>query len=196
VVPKLFSVYAKLRAKNDIVVEEVDRFDSRLDDLWQSVARDYEGTMVRNKRFLAWRFDRCPNRHYTRFVAERDGEIVGYMVTRHFRWGGFGRGRIVDYLVRPGDTAALNSLLERATRDFASRGIVSIICSVYTTNQEQLQEFRRHGFLYSRPGSQICIDRSSLADTLAGIKHWFFTYADGDIDYCDDYSQLEGGEGG
>lgn len=195
VVPNPLGLMADRRAESSISVEEVPRFDGRLDELWQAVSQDYSGLMVRDQKFLSWRFDRCPNRDYTRYIAERDGKIVGYMVTRGFRWGGFGRGRIVDYLVRPDDPGALSSLLRRVIRDFRSRGIVSVVCSIYTTRKNQIQAFRQHGFLYSQPGSQICVDRSSLQQTFAAIDDWFFTYADGDIDYCDDYSELEGAEG-
>ena len=183
--PRAFGLFSKFRAENGVSVQEVSRFDSRLDDLWQTVSEDYAGIMVRDQSFLSWRFDQCPNRDYTRYIAERDGKIVGYMVTREFRWSGVGHGRIVDYLVRRNDASALNALLQSAIQGFRSRGVVAVSCSVFTTDRKQIQQFRLHGFLYRRPGPRILVDRGSWQETFATIENWFFTYADGDIDYCE-----------
>ena len=38
-------------------------------------------------------------------------------------------------------------------------------------------------------GDSHAADRGLWQETLATIKNWFFTYADGDIDYCDLYGE-------
>ncbi|MCB1741757.1 MAG: amino acid adenylation domain-containing protein, partial [Gammaproteobacteria bacterium] len=152
-VPRTLDSIARFRIESGISVRKIVDFDdTRFDDLWCRVSDGYAGIMVRDRAFLSWRFDDCPNRSYTRYVAERDGQVVGYMVTREFPWGGVGRGRIVDYLVGKKDLAVLNSLLRSALHDFRVRGVVSAICSVFTTETDQLRELRRPGFFHSRPG--------------------------------------------
>ena len=81
------------------------------------MSRDYPGIMVRDQSFLSWRFDRCPNRDYTRYLARRNGAPVGYMVAREIRWRGTRRGRIVDYLVGRDDSAAFDALIRTVMSD-------------------------------------------------------------------------------
>jgi hypothetical protein len=142
--------------------------------------------MVRDQAFLSWRFDRCPNRKYTRYVAKRNDTVVGYMVTRETRWQGARRGRIVDYLVGRNDLAAFDSLLRAVTRDFRSCGVVSVTCAVSSSQTQHVLRLRHQGFADRKVGAHLVANRGLHEKRLAAIKNWFFTYADGDIDYCDD----------
>jgi len=140
--------------------------------------------MVRDQAFLSWRFDRCPTRDYTRYAAVREGEIVGYLVTRSYASGGKERGMIVDYLVRRNDSAVLSALIRTAMQDFRSRGAVSVRCSLSSSQREHIRQLRSHGFLFQRTGRRIVADRGYYDKSLAAVGEWFITYADGDIDYC------------
>jgi hypothetical protein len=182
-VPNILSVISRIRTGNNISIMEVSEFDSRFDALWQAVAPDYPGIMVRDKTFLSWRFDRCPARHYTRYVAERNGKIAGYIVTREQRLEGCRRGLIVDFLVRRDDKAALDSLTRRAMQDFAARGIAAVTCPISSTQTEQIRLLRWHGFLFRRHRAHIVVHRGPLLDSITAIKDWFFTFADADGDY-------------
>ena len=188
-VPRAFDFGARLRADRSVTVSQIPHFDGRFDELWRTASRDYRGIMVRDQAFLSWRFDRCPNRGYTRYVADRDGDVVGYLVTRESRWKGGIRGRIVDYLVSREDTRAFDALVSAALRDFGARGAVSVACSVASTRTEHIRQLRRHGFLSSEPGARIVTSRGPHDAKLAAIRNWLFTYADGDIDYCEEESE-------
>jgi hypothetical protein len=189
-VPGAFDFFASLSAETGITVAQTPRFDARFDELWRVASRDYAGIMVRDQAYLSWRFDRCPNRQYTRHIAERRGAVVGYMVIRESRSGGALRGRIVDYLVGRNDLTAFDSLVRAVMKDFRSRGAVSVTCSVSASQAEHIRRLRRHGFLYRAQGARLVASRGRYDEKLATIKDWFFTYADGDIDYCDDEDEI------
>jgi len=176
--------YANPRTESSIHITKIPAFDARFDELWQIASRDYPAIMVRDRAFLSWRFDRCPNRRYTRYIAEREGALVGYMVTRETRWNGALRGSIVDFLTRRGDTAAFDDLVQAVVQDFRARGCVSVTCTVSVSQSERIRRLRRHGFLYSTPGAPLVAGRGPWEERLAAIKEWYFTYADGDLDYC------------
>jgi hypothetical protein len=188
-VPRAFDLYAGLRAKAGITVAQAPLFDETFDELWRVVSRDYPGIMVRDRSFLSWRFDRCPNREYTRYLARRNGAAVGYMVTRENRWRGTRRGRIVDYLVGRDDSAAFDALIRKVMNDFRSRGVVSVTCAVSSTQTQHIRRLRRHGFLHAEPGARVVASRASHGKKLAAIKNWFFTSADADVDYNQDESE-------
>jgi hypothetical protein len=182
-VPKAFGLYARLRAQMGVTVEQVPEFDGTFDALWQAVSRDYPGIMVRDQSFLSWRFDRCPTRDYTRYLARRNGASVGYMVTREIRWRGTRRGRIVDYLVGRNDSAAFDALVLKVMSDFRSHGVASVTCAVSSTQTQHIRGLRRHGFLRAEPGARVVANRLSHGEKLAAIDNWFFTSADADADY-------------
>jgi hypothetical protein len=182
--PAIFDRYTRARAATGIDVIEISRFDERFDQFWQVVSSDYPAIMVRDQAFLSWRFDRCPIRDYTRYAAVREGEVVGYIVTRNYASEGTDRGMIVDYLVRRNDYAVLSALIRTVMQDFRSRGTVSVKCSLSSSQREHIRQLRSHGFLIQRPGAHIVADRGFYDKSLAAIGEWFITYADGDIDYC------------
>ncbi len=190
--PAILDRYTRARAATGIDVIEVSQFDERFDQLWQAVSRDYPAIMVRDQAFLSWRFDGCPIRNYTRYAAVREGEIVGYIVTRSYESLRQERGMIVDYLVGRNDSAVLSALIQRAMQDFRSRGAVSVKCSLSSSQREHIRQLRSHGFLSQRPGGHIVADRGFYDKSLAAIDEWFITYADGDIDYCSWQGDEEG----
>jgi hypothetical protein len=189
-VPRVFDLYARLRIQTGITVVQVPRFDGRFDELWQAVSRNYDGIMVRDQTFLSWRFDRFPDRNYRRHVAERNGTVVGYMVTRETQWRDARRGQIVDYLVDRSDWAVFDSLVHAVIKDLSSRGVVSVTCPVSATQTEYIQRLRQHGFLFGEEGARIVAGRGPHDKQLTAIKNWFFTFADADADYNEDEAEI------
>lgn len=188
-IAKGFSLYGNLRSEPEIAVQEITAFDSRFDRLWQDVAQGYDGIMVRDQAFLAWRFDDCPIRRYRRYIAERDGTLVGYLVTRISQTDGRRHGEIVDYLVARGDDGSLNRLARRALEDFADAGIAIVTCPIGSKQKRDIRFWRSCGFVSQDLGQYIYADPSPYDNALRRLEHWFFTYADSDLDY----SQQEDG---
>jgi hypothetical protein len=187
-IPKVTSLVSRIHPENGISIREIPEFDSRFDTLWQMLARDYEGIMVRDYAYLAWRFDRCPNRTYRRYAAERDGRLVGYMVTREQQLAGRRRGLIVDFLVRRDDQAALHCLARRAMGDFLVRRVATVTCAISSTQREHMRLLRWHGFFFHTTRANIVAIRGPLSETIGAISNWFFTYADADTDYNEEES--------
>ena len=183
-VPKIFDLYSRLRADSGVTISLVPEFDERIDGLYESVSAGFHGMMVRDRAFLSWRFDDCPNREYRRFVAERNGKIAGYLVTRDRLNLGVSRGLVVDFLVGRDDWAVFDSLFRTSIADFASRGVVSVTCPIASTQRQYIARLRRHGFLQSRPGAFLTVNRGPWESQVKSVDNWFFTYADGDIDVC------------
>jgi NADP-dependent 3-hydroxy acid dehydrogenase YdfG/acyl carrier protein len=184
-VPKILGLVAKMRAKRGISVAEIPGFDRRFDELWHEIARDYPGIMVRDQTFLSWRFDCCPNQRYRRYIAERNGKLAAYMVTREHRLNGRRRGLIVDFLARRNDKAAVDSLVRRVVEDFVARNVGAVVCPISSSQREHIRVLAWHGLLFRRHRAHVVANRGPLLDSVAAIKNWFFTYADADIDYSD-----------
>ena len=143
--------------------------------------------MVRDSTFLNWRFDCCPGRRYTRHIAERDGQIVGYIVTREQQLGGRTQGLIVDFLVHQDDRAAFESLVRKALDKFAAHGVAAVTCPISSSQAVHIRLLRQLGFAFRRHRAHIVAHRGPLLESITSIKDWYITFADTD----GDYSQLE-----
>jgi len=76
----------------------IERFDERFDDLWQRVGARYPIALVRDSRYLNWRYVDCPFPYIKRsFVV--DGRLVGCSVVRVLERGGATEGHICDVIL-------------------------------------------------------------------------------------------------
>ena len=60
----------------------VSRFDERINHLWTRVSNQHNIMVVRNKDYLNWRYIAVPDVDYLVCLAEKAGEILGYIILR------------------------------------------------------------------------------------------------------------------
>ncbi|HEX5131887.1 MAG TPA: GNAT family N-acetyltransferase, partial [Candidatus Krumholzibacteria bacterium] len=73
------------RARRDAAragLEEIKRFDSGLDPVWEKLGAGYGVTRVRDAAYLNWKYMDHPSLVYRALVARRGAEVVGYMIWR------------------------------------------------------------------------------------------------------------------
>ncbi len=70
--------------RKNIHFTEVDHFDQRVDQLWQSLSKDYSFAVVRDLAYLNWRFDQRPAVQYQKYYLHRPNsrDTEGYAVFR------------------------------------------------------------------------------------------------------------------
>lgn len=107
-------------------VRRVERFDSRVDRLYAEVAPSLPIAFVRDAAYLDWRYVDNPTRKHRIAIAERDGELLGYLVYES-AGGSQGRGYVVDVLGK--DAATEDALLRFAFDEFAKEGISLVLLS-------------------------------------------------------------------
>lgn len=66
----------------NVALAQVETFDERANDFWQRVRRSQPVMVARDQRYLNWRFVARPDATYTRLVATRGSDLVGYLVLR------------------------------------------------------------------------------------------------------------------
>lgn len=76
----------------------IERFDERFDDLWQRVSVRYPLSLVRDSRYLNWRYVDCPYDYIKRAFAV-DGKLVGASVIRVLPRGGAIESHICDLIL-------------------------------------------------------------------------------------------------
>ncbi len=112
-----------------VEVARVDEAGSLFDRLWAQRAGDVPFSVVRDGRWVTWRYLSSPMMHYEVLLASRDGEPVGYSVVGYGRRDhtqmapqAGGRGYIVEMLVAQDDRAAVDTLIVRTLQAMAAAG--------------------------------------------------------------------------
>jgi len=95
----------------------VNRFGPEMDDFLARVFERYTFAVIKNHRWLNWRYVDRPDRYYRLFVFERAGEVAGYAVVKHYDSGGVRKSHLVD--MHAEDASALVHLIH-AAEDCAS----------------------------------------------------------------------------
>lgn len=101
-------------------VEPIDEFGAPFDALWQERARGGQWTLVKDARYLNWRFVEAPSGRYRCFRVREGSEDVGYVVLGRIEKRGIRLGYLADAFVsdrarrRRGDALAA---LDAAFRD-------------------------------------------------------------------------------
>ena len=136
----------------------------------------------RGARFLNWRFVDCPEPRYLRFVAERGGRVVGYVVLRRAEPAELPRGIIVDLYASRRDVQTLDELVRHSLAFFGD----SVAAVDFGTSVPEFEAvLRKRGFFRTRAHHPTCVCRdSALHDGLEQLRNdWFFSKGDHDWDH-------------
>ncbi|MFH1998978.1 MAG: GNAT family N-acetyltransferase [Planctomycetota bacterium] len=108
-------------AEAGVEVQEVKRFDDRVDALWERLKPGIGYSLVRNARFYNWRYCDHPRVDYHCLIALRDGEMAGLLVYR-LGWINDKITPIVDLLSDPDDEPVQAQLTAAAARHAIDSG--------------------------------------------------------------------------
>ena len=168
-----------------VSVAQATTFGPSSDVLWQHTCADYPVMVVRDQRYLNWRFVERPDARYTVLVAARGSELVGYLVLRVAEQVGMRWGYLVDFLVQHKSAALLALLIDVGIEHLRQQEVAAISCRV--TMSPYRETIRSRGFYPFRWGPQAYFYmRVELADpalqAFRDERQWFVTMGDGDLE--------------
>ena len=170
----------------EITIEEIEFFDSEVEDFWIRVRNSYRAIFSRNTKFLNWRFINVPNLNYRCFAARRSGQCVGYIVLRRPAGVELPVGVIVDLLTKPDDVDVAGSLIDHALLVFG-KDIAAVDC--VTCHPMIIGLLRERGFFPLRTvHPTVVCQHPLLKERVYQLKdHWYFTKCDHDWDQVKPY---------
>ena len=163
-------------------VHQVERLDARAGELWERCAAQWGASVVRDERFLRWRFSRAPHRRYELLaVRGEDGATCGYAACRAASWPLPGSYVVVDWLV-PDSATEVGELLQRAIRARALAQRRSVIAVLLPPWSEWFGRLRRAGF-QSAPRAMPLVARCHRGglDEVWLRRHWWYQLAESDF---------------
>lgn len=124
----------------DAVAEELDKF-------WERNKGKFGITIDRNSRYLKWRIFDNPNLSYEFFLAVRQRQVVGYVITKSSEGIGVKLGTIVDLIANDNNEVIFNSILNRAEGIFRENGIYIIHFPTLLSDNSLNKALKRNGFV-------------------------------------------------
>lgn len=161
-----------------------ERFDERVDALWDRVKDRHKVICVRDRRYLDWRF-RKPGADYRIILAEKGGELAGYAVTLARRGKDAMEGYLVDVLT-DGTPGAASVLVRRSILELLSQKADFALCW-RVSDTEVSRALAEAGFVeredyFPRVNHVFYIRDPERADEaiLKEQSNWYVTMADSD----------------
>jgi GNAT superfamily N-acetyltransferase len=160
-----------------MTISKVLSFDERINNFWDRVSSKYPIMVLRNKDYLNWRYN-VPGINYTVFLAEKNKEILGYLVLRCTKRQQVKAGIIFDILAQSNDIA--RCLIFEAV-EYCKREKTDLTYTIML--REELREaFRDNGFM-SIKGQWFCAyshSKNIPKDLLMDPGNWFILIGDSD----------------
>lgn len=163
-------------------IEEVVRFGSEADALWERIAPRFQAIFERTSRFLDWRFEAgAPDLAYRRFVLRGPDGIRGYSVLRSPRPEELPGGIIADLIADPQDRAGLDALLAHAC---LTLGPACEYLEAAASAPAFLAAYQRAGFVrWKTMHPTVVATDPALAARIEALPNaWHFSKADHDWD--------------
>jgi GNAT superfamily N-acetyltransferase len=118
---ELLRAFCIPRFRDDTVnVVSIERFGDDADQLWSKAAEGYAFAVVRDSRYLNWRFADCPT-PYKMWRALRGGATAGFIVISKNRHNTV--GRVIDLFTEKNDMEAARALLATGMGNLLESGI-------------------------------------------------------------------------
>jgi hypothetical protein len=154
----------------------LDHFDARFDRLWTEAGARYGLTMLRDARFLNWRFGEPGP---TRLAVADDERAYGWLVLRTWEHAGWRGAYLVD--LAASEAAVAERLLREALAGFRRQG-VDVVYAWMMPHAPDWPVMRQLGFRPRPPVLDLLVrtypgGRLSL-DVLKQWDNWHLTLAD------------------
>lgn len=165
-------------------IHEIDKFDDRVNVLWDKVKAGYRIIVPRTKDYLNWRFAEHPIIEYPRYIiTSGSSELSGYMILKVYTKGYEVKGHIVDMLCID-DRNVVKSLLRAAYSYFNNKDIHNLSCwmpeSCFCTRILEEEGFISKEFDVNF-GVRIFKKADKSLNSVEQLDNWHLTMGDVDV---------------
>lgn len=169
-------------APAELEVTPVERFGPEVDALWQSLQPELKLAVVRDARYLNWRYADHPDIRYTLLECRErtSGALRGLAVYAAGDWPRPGTGCIVDWLLPAADLDATQALIA-ACEHLAVQTGVEALTTIFNHVDPRFLHFQRAGFMVLGTSYFVVIKTVPRLDTVYYRDNWYLTPGDSDL---------------
>ncbi len=168
-------------ATEDLEVIQVERFGEEVDALWAAMEPSFELALVRDARYLNWRYADAHDHDYRLYECrERStGKVRGLFVYSVCDFLFPRTGFVVDWLLPHDDADATVAMLAVAERQASADG-AKILATLFGHMDPRFLQFQRLGYmLYGT--SYFVVVAPFKYSTHYYREHWYITAGDSDL---------------
>jgi hypothetical protein len=161
-------------------VVPVDRFGADADGLWQRLAAEHPMAIVRDAKYLNWRFLDCPSVDYRAFAVVDGSRWRATFVLRE-NWTGPPILAITELFLARDDAAALGTILRHTVAYARAHGQQRVETWIPRSHPHFARALDL-GFITEPSPFNLCIKiyRAGLSPEFAAA-HWWYTIGDSDV---------------
>lgn len=151
-------------------------------DLFHRLSMKFPNMVVRDWKFLKWRYEDNPRFNYDIYLAWRGKSLDGYCVTRYSEQHGLPCCHIVDIFSDPVDRLAINGLLTHSLNE-ATKRTATAFCLLPRTSPF-MPYLKRLGFIFTRRKVPYILRINSdeiSRSMIDNIEQWHISYGDADF---------------
>jgi len=160
-------------------ISPITHFGPEYDRLWERARASYAMCVRRDAAYLDWKYARCPHRRYQLWEAKRQGDLVGFAVSRWEDYEGLRLGWIVDLFADASDGETRHALIGRVIEEFRNAGVAR--AQAFSMNKALAVDLNRRGFIKGRSPMQFCV-KAHAEGPMARPELWHVVFGDSDMD--------------
>ncbi|MBP7222241.1 MAG: GNAT family N-acetyltransferase [Sedimentibacter sp.] len=188
------SIYAsfmknKLKGQMDkeIEFEILDRVPEKIQKCWDKYKSKYNVLLVRDFKYLNYRYNERPDIDYTTLLAKLDNEIIGFAILHNAVANGSKMTSAVEFFTDPFNKRYIRALADGIASYCYDKGIEYAVIGTGLFGQYR-DVLLSNGFMVTRkpPKNNMMIahilsDKVSL-DEITGHEKWHITQGDGETE--------------
>jgi len=188
------SIYAsfmknKLKGQMDkeIEFEILDRVPEKIQKCWDKYKSKYNVLLVRDFKYLNYRYNERPDIDYTTLLAKLDNEIIGFAILHNAVANGSKMTSAVEFFTDPFNKRLIRALADGIASYCYDKGIEYAVIGTGLFGQYR-DVLLSNGFMVTRkpPKNNMMIahilsDKVSL-DEITGHEKWHITQGDGETE--------------
>jgi GNAT superfamily N-acetyltransferase len=136
----------RIPATDGFKITKILSFDERIEGFWYKISRQPNIMVVRDKRFLDWKYCEVPNLEYSILLAEQDTQILGYIVFRCIKRRGIKIGIIYDVVAVDDNPKIIQRLVFDSVNQLKQKK-ADIVMGRMLANKAYIDCFRENGFI-------------------------------------------------
>jgi len=171
--------FAHEAVRSDLTVSSISRFGPEADRLWEEIKKDFPCAIVRDSRYLNWRYGPQSDRKYTLWQAMEpaSGKTLGLVVLS----AAGPVGLILELLAAPQDQRVLEALLRWAVSYFR-RAAKTHVLAWFPEQTELHQAANASGFRETAPPlTRTLIFPDDTLDKVFLSENFFYSLGDYDV---------------
>lgn len=170
-----------------IHINQIDEFGSETREIWNTYRDNYATTIIKDQNYLNWRYCKCPDIHYFKFLIHVDNAPIGYVVMKdsfdgeRHNFPDERLGAIIDWIVPRTYEKYYNSILAFC-ESWASDKEINRLLIMFPKPSREYQFLRGMGYEEFITRYKLVGRTYTEEITLEELnKSWFYTLGDFDI---------------